>query len=70
MPNPAHPLTDEPRPKRFWSVDDVAKYVCRSRRTVERWLYARKLPHHRLPSGQIVFKPSRIRQLVEGDELW
>ena len=54
----------------LWTINDVAAYCARSRRTVERWLAARQLPHHRLPSGRPVFRPSRIRELIEGQEKW
>ena len=54
----------------LWTINDVAAYCARSRRTVERWLAARQLPHHRLPSGRPVFRPSRIRELIESTERW
>ena len=54
----------------MWTVDDLCIYCRRSRRTVERWLHRGLLPHHRLPSGQIVFVPARIRGLIEGRERW
>lgn len=64
------PTRTPPEAEALWSISDVAIYTRRSRRTVERWLFAGLLPVRRLPSGRPVFVPSEIRALVEGDGRW
>lgn len=46
-------------------VNDIAKHVGCSSRTVRKWLAA-GLPHSRLPSGTILIKYERSDEYLEG----